>query len=250
MLFKTYIYSCLVALASATTVIDACPDQKFSFHAQVVNFPPASITVANPTSNGDGTWDVTINFIAEDSMPLDSLSELKILSLSKTYMLYSNNLEVSVINNAGSWSQRVTVTPRAVGQYSTCMPQFTIQYDWCSAGVTDMSYCNTWKYQKSYDYITGCDNYDPSTGFSQKDAPDYCWNIPEKSSATVSSSASSSVETSSAITTQSSSVESSSTQSSSIEVSMFFREVSMFFREVPMFFREVSMFFREVSMFF
>ncbi|OVF02851.1 putative cell agglutination protein, partial [Clavispora lusitaniae] len=124
-------------------------------------------------------------------MSLKSLSELKILSLSKTYYLYSYNLKIDNINNPGSWSQRVTVNPRSVGNYKTCMPQFTIQFDWCSAGVTDWSECQNWKYQGSYDYITGCDNFDQSTGFSQKDAPDYCWdvNVPSSSSAIVSSSA-------------------------------------------------------------
>ena len=183
-----------VAFTAATAVINACPNQKFTFHAQVVNFPQATITVTDPSDNGDGTWDVTINFNADATMSLKSLSELKILSLSKTYFLYSYNLKVDNINNPGSWSQRVTVTPRSVGDYKTCMPQFTIQYDWCSAGVTDWSECQNWKYQGSYDYITGCDNFDQSTGFSQKDAPDYCWDatLPQSSSAVISSAAPSS----------------------------------------------------------
>ena len=211
MLFKLHILLCLFALASATNVINACPNQDFTFHALVVNFPLANITVTDPTSNGDGTWDVTIEFKAKDSMPLNSLTELKILSLAKTYMLHSHNLNVTAISDTGSWVQRVTVTPRTVGQYDTCMPLFTIQYDWCTTGVTNMEHCNTWPYQESYDYITGCDNFDSSTGYSQNDAPDYCWNIHESSSATASSSTlvSSSESSSTGITSESALVSSS-----------------------------------------
>ena len=98
-----------------------------------------------------------------------SLSELKILSLSKTLTSCTlTTSRVDNINNPGSWSQRVTVNPRSVGDYKTCMPQFTIQYDWCSAGVTDWSECQNWKYQGSYDYITGCDNLDQSHSDSLK----------------------------------------------------------------------------------
>lgn len=175
-------------LSNRLSSFNACPNQRFSWHAQVTNFPAASISVSNVVSNGDGTYNCQIDFKANEALPLSSLTELKILSLGDAIFLWSYNLKVANISNAAEWSKIVTVAPRTVGQFNYCMPHFTIQYDWCGAGVLDMTDCNNhWSYQRSYDYITGCNNYDSSTGLSQNDAPDYCW-IPTSSSTFSSSS--------------------------------------------------------------
>ncbi|KAH3681293.1 hypothetical protein WICPIJ_007754, partial [Wickerhamomyces pijperi] len=133
-----------------------CPNLDFTWHVKNSGMPPTKISITSVESLGNNQYEVDITFRADATMSLASLSELKIIgNLYK--MLFSRNLNVDTgITNPGDWTTSMTITASPDSNGYVTMPVFTIQFDWCSAGVTDQSECNSWNYARSYDYFEGC----------------------------------------------------------------------------------------------
>ncbi|ODV71341.1 uncharacterized protein CYBJADRAFT_175273, partial [Cyberlindnera jadinii NRRL Y-1542] len=161
--------------SSQCSITPQCTDLDFTYHSKITDFPLADIVISNVKWTGGNNYDVTIKFTSsEKTMSLNSLSELKIIGNIQK-VLFSRNSNIALISNPDSWETTVSLTlvPDADGNVVT--PSFQIQYDWCTAGVTDQSECASWTYARSYDYMTGCNDYDEDSSTSKTDAPSYGW---------------------------------------------------------------------------
>ncbi|ODQ56707.1 hypothetical protein WICANDRAFT_71466, partial [Wickerhamomyces anomalus NRRL Y-366-8] len=161
---------------SSSDIVAGCSNLDFSYNSKNTNKPTANIAVTGVTWLGGNSYQVTIHFKSSATMSLSSLSELKVIGIDQTYVLYSNNMKISRITNPGEWDATFTVTASNSNGRAWMPTGYQVQFDWCSAGVTSQSECNRWKYAKSYDYNTGCNNYN-NYGQSQTDSSGYYWPI-------------------------------------------------------------------------
>lgn len=98
------------------------------------NLPQSSIEVTKVESGSNGKIKVTVHFTSETTASINALSELKIMTPVNGF-IFSRNANVKDIDNPNDFYYTFETEPETESDGSTCVPDISFQFDWCSAGV-------------------------------------------------------------------------------------------------------------------
>lgn len=146
---------------SCEQIYNGCPNLDFSYIPKITGEMPYTMNVISVNWIGGITYELTINVVGQESIPLENLWELKILSItgpSSQVVLYSHNENVYDISDPTDYTATFEVygSPDSTGK--VWMPNIQIQYEYYVVSANNYYWNSSWG-AKTIDLSVGCNNY-------------------------------------------------------------------------------------------